>query len=848
MDLVGASVLSGTVTLLLADLEGSVPHWEADPDAMTAAMDRVDVIVAATAGHHGGHLPLEQGEGDSFVVAFTNGAAAVACAIDLQRAFADEAWPGDRELEFRMGVHTGEVEARSGGRYVGTCVNRSARLRDLGHGGQTLVSGATRALVRDQLPTGAMLRYLGECELRGTAEPIEVYELTADGLRSDFPPLDVVSYVPLPATLTTFVGRSGERDEVRAQLADHRLVTVTGAGGSGKTRLALEVAAALPNALWADLAPLRRADLVVNTVADAIGISGNPDDLEAEIVRRIRSGAILLVLDNCEHLLDESARLAAALLERCPDLTVLATSREPLGIAGEAAFRIPSLRPAEASALFVDRAQLSQPGFELTPGNAGAIATICARLDGLPLAIELAASRTSTMGLDLIVDGLQERFRLLTGGSRDALPRQRTLEASVSWSYDLLGDAERTVFARLSVFAGSFDADAAAAVCAANGLARADVVDNLASLVDRSLVQVVRDGNTVRYRMLETIHVYARQRLRETDDPDATRERHLAWAKQLAVEGGLGFVLQTETWHPRLVAELDNLRAAISWALDQGRGDDAVDVIEPLVPFFPSSRMYPELDPLLRAALDAPRLSPEARLRALTVATGVAMYAGDFARGYELASEWVERGADHDDPDLVVMAHCMRAWTAAYALRGSNDQIRADLDLARAAVDSVQSPERRAELLMYIGSTEMSYESARVGRETLNRAIEVASTATGFTTATIGGRGYLIACAFDGKVEESLARADETVTMAHATGSDLLTAYALWSAGLVYTLVGREDEARRHITASFEAARRSRLELQVHFAQRTDAVFQLRFGEPEDALEAALAAQASARR
>ena len=421
---------------------------------------------------HDGVRPVEQGEGDSFVVAFGRASDAVACALDLQRAPL-------APIRLRIGLHTGEVRLRDEGNYIGPTINRTARLRDLAHGSQTVLSGTTEDLVVDQLPADAWLTDLGTHPLRDLPRPERVVQLCHPDLRNDFPPLRSHTNIAahnLPAQLTSFVGRQAEIGRLRDALAGNRLVTLIGAGGVGKTRLAVQVAAEGAGdfgdgAWYVDLAPITAAEVVPVTVARALGLPDHPGRSTMDtLLRFVPDRHLLIVLDNCEHLLDACAELLGTLLGAAPRLTVLATSREPVNVTGEVIWQVPSLSLAdEAIELFAERARLARPEFAITDDNSKAVGEICRRLDGMPLAIELAAARVRALTLTEIVDSLHDRFRLLTGGSRTAVRRQQTLRASVDWSHALLTETERILFRRLAVFLGGFDLQAAQAVCGDSG-------------------------------------------------------------------------------------------------------------------------------------------------------------------------------------------------------------------------------------------------------------------------------------------------------------------------------------------------------------------------------------------
>jgi predicted ATPase/class 3 adenylate cyclase len=492
---------TGTVTFLLTDVEGSTRAWERDRAAMAEAVARhYEILDAAIAGH-GGVRPEEQGEGDSVVAAFTRASDAVAAAIDAQTVLARET-----DLAVRMALHTGEIELRDEKNYTGPTIIRTARLRALAHGGQIVVSSTTADMVADRLPAGATLVHVGTHRLKDLTRPERVFQLTHPDLRADFPLLLSVDRVPnnLPLQHTTFIGRDAVMAELGDLLDQQAIVTLTGAGGSGKTRLAIHVAAERldqhADGLWlVDLGPVNDPGLVPNVVAAAMGVPELPiQPLVETLVQRLEPQDALLILDNCEHLLDACVVLTERLLRSCVRLTILATSREPLGIDGEAVLRLPSLEvPADAShasaeafRLFVDRATLARSTFHLDDEGAVAVVEVCRRLDGIPLAIELAAARCRALSPQAIASQLSTRFALVAGGRRGALPRQRTLEASVEWSSDLLADPERTLLQRLAVFAGSFTLGAAEAVCSDDELPQSWIVEGLTGLVDKSLVQL----------------------------------------------------------------------------------------------------------------------------------------------------------------------------------------------------------------------------------------------------------------------------------------------------------------------------------------------------------------------
>jgi predicted ATPase/class 3 adenylate cyclase/DNA-binding CsgD family transcriptional regulator len=654
---------TGTVTLLLADVEGSTRLWETQPEQMTAAFARLDHELSDLLTAHGGVRPVEQGEGDSFVVAFARASDAVACALGLQRAPL-------APISLRIGVHTGEVQLRDEGNYIGPTINRTARLRDLAHGGQTVLSGTTEDLVVDALPGDAWLTDLGTHELRGVPRPERVAQLCHPDLRNDFPPLRTAKSVAvhnLPLQFTSFVGRSSQLAQVQKLLTQNRLVTLTGAGGVGKTRLAVEVAnqlaAEYADGVWyVDLAPITDPDLVPITVARALGLPDQPGRSTMETVLRFaHDRQLLVVLDNCEHLLDACAELVVALLSGVPGLTLLATSREPIGVTGEATWRVPSLSVAdEAIELFADRARLAQPDFSVTDDNAATVAEICARLDGMPLAIELAAARVRALSLAEILDGLHDRFRLLTGGSRTAVRRQQTLRASVDWSHALLTEPERVLFRRLAVFLGGVDLDAGQNVCGGADVERYQVLDLLTLLVDKSLVVADHTGNATRYRLLETVRQYAQEKLGESGEADAMRSRHrdhyTSMAALLDAPAGSDYEQRIE----QAESEIDNLRAAFGWSRENSDVELALALASSLQPLWQARGRLREGLAWFETALadldaDHPAVAPAVRARALADRAALAIWVGA-ADSMDQAQQALAIARDIEDPALLARA------------------------------------------------------------------------------------------------------------------------------------------------------------------------------------------------
>jgi predicted ATPase/class 3 adenylate cyclase/DNA-binding XRE family transcriptional regulator len=656
---------TGTLTFLLTDVEGSTPLWEQQPAAMQAAIARHDELLGVMLARHGGRQVKERGEGDNILAVFTSPSAALAAACALQQALLAEPWPAQTPMRVRVGLHTGEANLRGIG-YHGVTVNRAARIRSLAHGGQVLLSRTTAELVRSVLPTGVSLRSLGAHQLKGLNQPEEIYQMVHPRLPADFPPLTSPQAHPsnLPIALTSFIGREREQDEVRALLGAARMVTLTGAGGAGKTRLALAVAEArlgeYPDGVWlVELAPLADRALVIQAVAQPLRLreeAGQP--LLDALLAYLKERQLLLVLDNCEHLVGACAELATALLRYCPHLRILATSREGLEVAGERLYRVPSLAapsldrlpsPEELSeyaavALFVARAQERRADFALTAQNARAVAA--ARVGGLP--VEAIAAR------------LDDRFKLLTTGPRTALARQQTLRSALDWSYDLLGEPERRLLQRLAAFgAGGCTLAAAEAVCGGSGIeaerpggsddlpyiGKWEVLDLLAGLVNKSLV-LLEEADPAweqgRYRLLETVREYGLERLEAAGEVAMVRDRHFAWYLALVEEAEPRLRGPEQgIWLARLEREHDNLRAALRWTLERGEAERGLRLAGALWRFWYVRGHVREgrqwLDELLAMERSGQvRASPAARAKALNGAGVLATIQDDFEQATAL--------------------------------------------------------------------------------------------------------------------------------------------------------------------------------------------------------------------
>jgi predicted ATPase/class 3 adenylate cyclase/DNA-binding CsgD family transcriptional regulator len=855
-------VATQTLTFLFTTIEGSTAMVQRLGDAYAGVLADHHRLIRAALAAHGGEEVVSQGDG-VFAV-FASPQACVDAAIQMQRTLGSQAWPAGERVRVRMGIHVGEAAHTAAG-LVGPEVHRAARIAAVAHGGQVAVSAAAAGLLRDSLPAGVWLKDLGLHRLKDVDRPEQIFQLQAEGLPAAFPPLrslaDPKLLSNLPVQVSSFIGREAELAAVRALVGGSRLVTLTGAGGAGKTRLGLQVAAGLADGagegVWfVDLAPLGDPDLVAVTVADVLGVRLEPGRpvLEA-LVAAVGGRSLLVVLDNCEHVIGACAKLADALLAGCPNLALLATSREPLGIGGEQVYRVPSMgipaegadlgavRDSEAVRLLEDRAAAQGVPLAWDRPAATVVGRICRRLDGIPLAIELAAARLRVMPAAELDARLDERFALLTGGSRAGLPRQQTLRAMVDWSWELLTGPERAVLARLSVFAGGFTLPAAEAVAAEPDVSPGEVAGHVGALVDKSLVQFGDTGSGPgRYRLLETVRQYAAGQLDAAGPAaaNAARVAHRDYYVALAGAAAPQLVGPAHAeWLDRLDAELGNLRAAIAFTLPQPDPDPGLRLAASLLVFWSARGHAAEAADALRALLDVPgaQRATLARARALAAAATLAERAGSYAAAEDYCQEalaiaapagedylvadllhqraWIllhqgkpvdalpliEQGQDLarrlGDPHLAARLHSARA----YATNFQGDHAGAARDYLRSLQLYRQTGDQRAvgQLLANLGNAELSAGDLDAARRHLAESLDIARTLNNrygipFAASNLGLAEYL--CNSLGAAEALFA---ETLDVAIRTGVKRHTAYAL--IGLALTSHGRADpgwSARLH--------------------------------------------------
>ncbi|NOG39742.1 MAG: tetratricopeptide repeat protein [Armatimonadetes bacterium] len=636
--------------LLLTDVEGSTALWEKDRRGTAVALERHDAIAAATVVRHQGTLVKPRGEGDSLFCVFDRASDAVAAALDLQIAFREVPASGGSPLRVRIAIHTGEMDAREGD-YYGPAVNRCARIRSAAHGGQVLVSHAVQQLASEALPVGSHLVDLGVHRLRDLSRPERIFQLAHPDLPSVFPPLRTLDHQVhnLPVLLTSFVGREREVSEVLALFEKTRLLTLVGVGGTGKTRMALEVAAQVADRFsdgvcFVDLAPLRDAHLTERALLSAIQET-NPD-LAGTLDAALADRELLLVLDNCEHLLRATCACADRALRISPRLKVIATSRRPFGLSGEQIYPVPPMNsPApgskglvrrlfasDAGSLFLERARAVQPTFDLHSANAEDVAAVCAALDGIPLAIELAAARLRVLSPGQIRERLQDRFALLTSSASSGDERHRTLRGALDWSFDLLSEPEQVLLARLSVFRGGWSLEAAEAVCCDPEFPPPKLLDVLQGLVEASLVLYMpSESGPGRYRMLESVREYAAEKLVES--PQApTRSRHAEWCADLVRAAEAEFTGSDQArWFERIEEDLDNVRAGIAYLLESREGAlGALQLVLGLRTFWIVRGHFEEARAgLLESLARAEDLDPALRARAENLLGILALLSGD---------------------------------------------------------------------------------------------------------------------------------------------------------------------------------------------------------------------------
>jgi predicted ATPase/class 3 adenylate cyclase/DNA-binding CsgD family transcriptional regulator len=812
----------GSLTLLFTDIEGGVRLWEDDRDAMAVASARNDRIVREQVETSGGHV--FKAVGDAHRAVFADPVAALSSAVAIQRAVSAEPWASGLPIRVRVALHSGACTERDGD-YVGPVANRAARLLDVGHGGQVLVTAAAYALLADRLPGGVGLRDLGEQRLRDLGRAERVFQVTGPGLAEVFGVLrsldDPALRHNLPSQATSFVGRTVELAELRALVSGgSRLVTIAGPGGIGKSRLALQAAAdALDGAgdgAWlVELAPVAEPGLVTRAAAVALGVREAPGRPVLDtLIEAVGDRDLLLILDNAEHVLGAVAGLADVVIRSCPRACLLVTSREPLGICGEHVFRVCGLAipPAglatpdqlaafESVQLFAEHAALHQRGFIVDDVNAAAVAAICARLDGIPLALELAAARLGSLSTSEINARLDQRFRLLTTGSRNAMPRHQTLPALIDWSYDLLSPQERIVFERLSVFAGGWTMEAAEAVASGGDVTEWQVLDLLAALVGKSLVQADVIHGSTRYRLLETLRAYAAERLAQRGGAGLREARSAHLDHYLALVETAAARLRSPDevrWLDSIEAEFDNIRAALAFSIaDPDSAEPGLRLAAGLRSFVFSRGHSGEVIEALGALLGRPDARQPTRSLALALVTNCKLLT-HFDRSPDIpsmAEEAMTIARSLGDDDLAADALAALNWFSFLQGDLSAALARADeaVALARAAANPIRLVVALGHRAVFKAETGDLDASLADYQEVLTLARASGDNYTLVVTLINLGVDQVVA----GEFPAALAYLQDALSVADAHGYHHLCAAAKMNLGFAYLMPGDAASARR---------------------------------------------------
>ena len=795
----------------MSDIEGSTRLLQALGDRYGAVLaDHYRILDGACTATGGAQVSTE---GDATFFAFREAPAAVRAAVDAQRGLESHPWPPGVMVRVRMGIHTGDGRMM-GSSYIGLDVHRVARIAAAGHGGQILVSSTTQVLAERSLPEGVGLRDLGQHRLKDLEAPEHLFQVVAPDLPSAFPPLRSIGGPPdhLPAQLTSFVGRDREKRELLELLPRSRLLTLTGPGGTGKTRLSLEVAAAASDtfdegAWFVPLAAITDPDLLVPTIAAAFGLRESPArPIAGVLAEHLRDRSVLLVLDNFEHLMP-AAQSVSELVGAAQHSKVLVSSREPLRIAGEQEFPVPplavpdgasdvsieDLRATDSVTLFLQRARLVQPGFDLTAENARAVAEICARLDGLPLAIELAAARLRLFEPADVLARLDRRLSFLAGG-RDVPERQRTLRGAIEWSYDLLDEGEQVLFRRLSIFAGGCTLDAIEAICRPQEVGL-ETVDVVSALHDKSLLR--RDDAAfagLRITMLETIREYGQELLDASSEAADMQRRHAQFFVELAEGGTEPFAGPgQQQWLDTLERDVGNIRAAIQWAIDSHEIELGLRLVVALTPFWVFRSHLREARQLLAEMLELPGdLPTPLRAAALGVAGYLAAWQSDYIAARAPAEQSLALYRELADIEGIAGQLANLGWAMA-----TIDPARAH-DMFSESIDAYRklgAPPAIGRALNGIAMPEMQFGDVGAAKQHLEEAAAAYHAAGDETSALIADGLYGVCLRLEGDLAAARRRYVEVIARAEAMNAPIAMGLPLQALADLALLEGDPERA-----------------------------------------------------
>ena len=813
-----------TLTFLFTDIEGSTSKWEEQPEQMAQAVGRHDALLRDAVHAHGGHIVKTTGDG--IYAAFATPADGLLAVIEIQLALLDPATTSGLGLRVRCGLHSGPVHARDND-YFGSTINRTARIMNAAHGGQILVSQAVAEQVRDGVSAGVELKALGTVRLKGLSTAEAVFQVVHPRLYQNFPALRELEATPnnLPQQLTSFVGREREREEIEEILGGTRLLTLLGMGGLGKTRLSLQVGTSVmdvyPDGVWfIDLQTIRDDSLVASETSRVLGVREEPGrPLMQTLCAHLKSRKLMLIVDNCEQVIDTCAALVNAILRAAPEVRVIATSRIALRVPGEQTYVVQplpvpmrnagldALSKSPAVQLFVERAKLHKPSFALNEREAPAVAELVFRLEGIPLALELAAARVRSLTVADINKRLNDRYKILTGGDRTLQARQQTLRALVDWSYDLLEEDEQILLARLSVFAGGFGLEAVETICGSEPLDPVDVLDLITSLVEKSLLRVVESDEGARYRMLETIRDYAREKIIMRDEQVKLATGHCEYFLAMATESNRGMEGPDEAqWTRKLEEALDDMRAAIALSLNGGADPtDSVRFESALMGFWILRGYVSEGRNYVKASLALPavREHEAARGHALYVGAALADSQGFHAEAQRLLEECLELHRKLDNRFEIAATLSTRSVVMLHA--GQANEARKDESEAVGIFRQLEHRVGEAMALLHLGEIEAYEGNDADARRYLEQAISIARE-IGY--AEVEGESELVL----GQVEFGAANTDgaierltRSLEVCQESEDKRGQASATWWLGKVDLREGNLESARLRLIAALRA-------------------------------------------